>query len=1560
MAAINFPNSPSINQIHTESGISWIWTGTVWNIVDSTTFPNPVSGGGSAGQVAYWSASNAITGESNLYWDATNDRLGIGTSTPSVALDVTGLSSFKGTTASDGGQLGAELLSSTGWTSTGWSGSFATGWTHVIGNTTALTNTLAAVINTYYQITYTVTGRTAGTFVIDFGGITTAAISSTGYAAPVATSTGTLSITPTTDFDGTIVISIKAVTPGNATITIKNSLGTVISEINGSSSNTNTFFGLDAGSRNTTGVNNTFYGTNAGQNNTGAINNVFVGLNSGRLTTNSNNTFVGSSSGSSNTTGALNSFFGTSSGLSNSTGTSNSFFGYNSGYNVTTGTQNSFFGVGAGELTSTASNNTFFGRAAGVNLNGSNNTAIGQGAARYAGSGTTANQTSSNSLYLGYQTRASASGNTNEVVIGYDVVGLGSNTTVLGNASTVTTGIYGNLLLGSTTSTGEKLQVTGNSLFTGSTTASGAIATGVNMTPTLVAAANNDVLVGLDINPTFTLGAFTGVKRYATRIVQNANQTLSIQSNSGTGLSSTHLIEFTDSSLNRQAYLYKEGTSGDFGIGTDISSVGGKFFLALRGTRYFQLYNTGDLLIGNASNSTPDSGYKLDVSGTTRSQNTLTVSAGGADVTGLSSFTGTTASDGGQLGAELLSSSNWTSTGWTGDFTTGFTHTVGNTTALTNTLAATNNTYYYISWTVTTRTAGSFTVAFGGYTSGALTVTGTIGPLSTSTASLSITPTTDFDGTIVISIKQITGSSANIKVKNSAGTNIADIRVTNGDNFFFGANSGARTIYTLLNGYSNTGFGHSSLEGLTTGIGNTAFGRLAAYRNTIGNYNTAIGNGSLQNNTTGSQNTTIGYTSGNSISTGSANVAIGDSSLTAITTTSNNIAVGQRALQFSTGSSNTAVGTQAFGNNTSGSNNVGIGLVAGLNNASDSNLVSIGANSTRYYSGGTSNATSFSNGVYIGYLTKVAAAAATNEIVIGYTAEGLGSNRTVIGNSSTTSTWLGGNLLLGSTTDGGDRLQVTGTSSFTGTTATDGGQLGAELLSTSGWTSTDWTGSFGAGWTHTTGNTTALTNTLAAVNGNYYQITYTVTGRTAGTFSIAFGGVTTSGLSATGAVGPRATSTGTLSITPTTDFDGTIVISIKVITAGSASITIKNSSGTVISEIGGSSSNTNTFLGLDAGARITTGTGNALIGTYSGQNITSGSSNTFFGSSAGLNNTTGNNNTFIGNNAGQLNIIGSNNSFFGFFAGQNNNLGGSNSFFGRSSGISNTDGTDNAFFGIFAGGSNTTSSGSSYFGAYSGLNLTGASNTAVGNNAGRYAGSGTTQNQTSSNSIYIGYQPRASASGNTNEIVIGYDVVGLGSNTTILGNSSTVTTGIYGNLLLGTTTDAGYKLDVNGGARIVDNIYFGASGSLRGFIGRPSWDNSYVSFQNATLSISSANAAISQSSNGLTVVNAASGQTLYFRTGNSNNGFNLTNYLVTFNDAVNIATDTTTGTKIGTSTSQKIGFWNVSPISQPTTAIAEATFVENSGGTAVNVDSTFAGYTLQQIAQALKDIGILQ
>ncbi len=66
-----------------------------------------------------------------------------------------------------------------------------------------------------------------------------------------------------------------------------------------------------------------------------------------------------------------------------------------------------------------------------------------------------------------------------------------------------------------------------------------------------------------------------------------------------------------------------------------------------------------------------------------------------------------------------------------------------------------------------------------------------------------------------------------------------------------------------------------------------------------------------------------------------------------------------------------------------------------------------------------------------------------------------------------------------------------------------------------------------------------------------------------------------------------------------------------------------------------------------------------------------------------------------------------------------------------------------------------------------------------------------------------------------------------------------------------------------------------------------------------------------------------------------------------------------TGTKIGTATGQKLSFWNKTPIIQPTTGLSVTlTFTANSG-TAVNDASTFGGYTLKQVVQALINIGIL-
>ena len=61
--------------------------------VSTVTIPTDpggtVKGTGTATRVAFWSASDTITSDADLYWDNTNNRLGIGTTTPSAKLTVT-------------------------------------------------------------------------------------------------------------------------------------------------------------------------------------------------------------------------------------------------------------------------------------------------------------------------------------------------------------------------------------------------------------------------------------------------------------------------------------------------------------------------------------------------------------------------------------------------------------------------------------------------------------------------------------------------------------------------------------------------------------------------------------------------------------------------------------------------------------------------------------------------------------------------------------------------------------------------------------------------------------------------------------------------------------------------------------------------------------------------------------------------------------------------------------------------------------------------------------------------------------------------------------------------------------------------------------------------------------------------------------------------------------------------------------------------------------------------------------------------------------------------------
>ena len=61
--------------------------GTSWDLIGGPG-TGTVTGSGAAGQVSFWNGANTITGNNNLFWDNVNGHLGIGTTTPGTALGI--------------------------------------------------------------------------------------------------------------------------------------------------------------------------------------------------------------------------------------------------------------------------------------------------------------------------------------------------------------------------------------------------------------------------------------------------------------------------------------------------------------------------------------------------------------------------------------------------------------------------------------------------------------------------------------------------------------------------------------------------------------------------------------------------------------------------------------------------------------------------------------------------------------------------------------------------------------------------------------------------------------------------------------------------------------------------------------------------------------------------------------------------------------------------------------------------------------------------------------------------------------------------------------------------------------------------------------------------------------------------------------------------------------------------------------------------------------------------------------------------------------------------------
>ena len=265
--------------------------------------------------------------------------------------------------------------------------------------------------------------------------------------------------------------------------------------------------------------------------------------------------------------------------------------------------------------------------------------------------------------------------------------------------------------------------------------------------------------------------------------------------------------------------------------------------------------------------------------------------------------------------------------------------------------------------------------------------------LTTLTAKLNVKGTGTTSATKTLALTD--SSDVNLFTMNDNGT-------FNGKNIAIGEYTGAMRI--AQNAATNA-----------TGTNWTAIGSNAGQNKTTGNNWTAIGSNAGQSNTTSGFWTCVGYNAGTSNTTGAGWTCVGTNAAQSNTIGDNWTAIGNSAgINNTTGGFWTAIGRDAGRSNTTGGSWTAIGRDAGRSNLTGDGWVAIGLDAGRYINGTTTDLEYFENSTYIGTLTKgtngTVGTPTNNENVIGYAAEGNGSNTVTIGNSSVTDNYLTGKV----------------------------------------------------------------------------------------------------------------------------------------------------------------------------------------------------------------------------------------------------------------------------------------------------------------------------------------------------------------------------------------------------------------------------------------------------------------------------------------------------------------------------------------------------------------------
>lgn len=303
-----------------------------------------------------------------------------------------------------------------------------------------------------------------------------------------------------------------------------------------------------------------------------------------------------------------------------------------------------------------------------------------------------------------------------------------------------------------------------------------------------------------------------------------------------------------------------------------------------------------------------------------------------------------------ELGENLLTTNKWNlGSGWTGSFSSGFTHVSGKSETLECIVESYDPAYYVLKFTATNQYASStencLVVSVGGspefeqyQDDGTVTKYFTFYP---SSGNIVFTPSANWGGVI---------SDIGLYAMNHAVLLDPSLIIRDANN---------KTSFSITatdSELNNIIIGRDSLKKVVSANRNIVIGNDALTETATGYMNVAIGNQSQRYSVNGTRNISIGYSALTNITYGDRNVALGTFALSDVTTGRNNVGIGADAGWHTTsGSHNIAISNGSLNGNTEGSFNIAIGHYANPANTIGDNNISLGYLSNGYNTIGKHN-----------------------------------------------------------------------------------------------------------------------------------------------------------------------------------------------------------------------------------------------------------------------------------------------------------------------------------------------------------------------------------------------------------------------------------------------------------------------------------------------------------------------------------------------------------------------------------------------------------------------------